>query len=505
MTIQDRIEKLLQQVNQRIYEKEEVIALSLLAMLAGENIFMLGPPGVAKSLVARRMKYAFRDAKNFEYLMSRFSTPEEIFGPVSITKLKNEDKYERIITNYLPDANIVFLDEIWKAGPSIQNALLTIINEKVYRNGMQEIKTDIRGVIAASNELPERGQGLEALWDRFLVRTEVGNIASIDNLKRMLVMPEDPYKDNVEIHLKISESEYYEWSDDIDKIAFPDNILSIIQAIRVALEEYNSSVYESSRQMYVSDRRWRKIVRLLRASAFLNNRVEVDFMDCFLIPHCIWNLPSQLEKAKQIVANCINSAGNSYLGKIEQLKKAINDFKNEVKASTIITEQVPIHNPSEVSFAKQLYYQVSNLPHPYIRVTDFRILAQRPKNIKLFHQDFQLFGHYPVVKSRIKNHLQVNGKEYPLVMDVTYKTVTREVVPDEEMIQGWQDHLQELNDIKQEILDALQQPRYQDVPKHLFVSANIQEILKGQTDRLKSEVKALDIELRSLIHKYQYV
>ncbi|MGD1839635.1 MAG: AAA family ATPase [Thermonemataceae bacterium] len=160
--IKETVAKILKSLSEGIYEKDEAIHLAFLTAIAGESIFLLGPPGVAKSLIARRLKYAFKEGKAFEYLMSRFSTPDEIFGPISIKRLKDEDKYERIVTKYLPDANIVFLDEIWKAGPSIQNALLTILNEKIYRNGEQEIEVDIRGIIAASNEIPQLGEGLDA-------------------------------------------------------------------------------------------------------------------------------------------------------------------------------------------------------------------------------------------------------------------------------------------------------------------------------------------------------
>lgn len=219
--MKERIKRLLQEMGKGIYEKDTELAMSLLAAVAGESLILLGPPGVAKSMVARRVKAAFYKGKSFEYLMSRFSTPDEIFGPVSISKLKDSDKYERSTEGYLPTADVVFLDEIWKAGPAIQNTLLTVMNEKLFRNGDQEIRVPLKLLIAASNELPAQGEGLEALWDRFIIRIECGNIKQEKNFNAMLTDEQGEGNAEIARELQIKEKEYQEWVRKIDSIAVP--------------------------------------------------------------------------------------------------------------------------------------------------------------------------------------------------------------------------------------------------------------------------------------------
>lgn len=288
MFIQDRIRDILQCISVGIYGKESILSKVLLCAIAGESLFILGPPGTAKSLIARRLKSVFKDAKAFEHLMSRFSTPDEIFGPVSISKLKNEDKYERLVEGYLPDASVVFLDEIWKAGPAIQNSLLTAINERVFKNGTSLIKLPMKVLIAASNELPEEDQGLEALWDRFLIRV-VSNSIDDESLFFDMVKNEIPLEIELPDNLVIHEDEYNCWQMEIKKILIPDDVCSIVSILRKQLKVEGDKESHQQSEFYISDRRWKKVFRLMQTSAFLNGRDSVNITDLLILYHCLWN------------------------------------------------------------------------------------------------------------------------------------------------------------------------------------------------------------------------
>lgn len=341
----ERFKQLLGEMNRGIYEKETEISLSLLAALAGESIILLGPPGVAKSMVARQLKTAFRDAQSFEYLMSRFSTPDEIFGSVSIQKLKTSDTYERAVEGYLPTADVVFLDEIWKAGPAIQNTLLTVINEKIFRNGNREMHLPLKLLVAASNELPAKGEGLEALWDRFVIRIESRPIKLEKNFRAMLLDshadflgPTDftdstdfsgftgglghaDFADNADFSdLKITSEEYAEWTERIDKIGVKIEVLDAISAIRKSLRAVNVDEAAERRNIYVSDRRWKNIVRLLRTSAFMQDREEVDICDLLPIYHCLWQEPEERDAIRNIVIRALFSP---FADKLVEMKNAL--------------------------------------------------------------------------------------------------------------------------------------------------------------------------------------
>ena len=292
----DRMQRLLDALSTDLLEREEPVRLGVLAAMAGESLFLLGPPGTGKSLIARRLQQAFRGARGFSYLMGRFSTPDEVFGPLSIRALRTEDRYERVIAGYLPDADVVFLDEIWKASPPIQNALLTALNERVFRNGSHEIAIPMKVFVGASNELPHEDEEAAAFWDRFLVRLVLEPVRDADAFARLLSDTGDPYRTVIDEETRISQAEFDALRNAEASVSLPPAVIQLIAAIRESLADGTDSA-----PLYVSDRRWKKIASLLRMSAVLHGRSRVEPIDCAIIKACAWSTVAERARVEQVV------------------------------------------------------------------------------------------------------------------------------------------------------------------------------------------------------------
>jgi len=291
--IKSRINKLIKSLYNGVYERENTIRLCLLAALSGESVFLLGPPGIAKSLIAKRLIQAFDKASFFDYLMTRFSTPEEVFGPLSIQELKDNGNYVRLTEGYLPTADVVFLDEIWKAGPAILNTLLTVVNEKTFKNGQTVKPIPMRLLITASNELPDADSGLDALYDRLLIRVFIKKIQEKKNFKAML-MGEGKLQE-IPKELTIKQDEFEFWQSDINSVSLSEAVFEKIYLLKLAIEK------SDVKDLYVSDRRWKKSVRLLKAAAYFNGRDEVNPLDILILKDCLWNSTESLVEVKRII------------------------------------------------------------------------------------------------------------------------------------------------------------------------------------------------------------
>jgi MoxR-like ATPase len=299
--IKDKIISLLIQLNHGLVDRDATLKSTLLSILAGENILLIGPPGTAKSLIARRITQSFTHEPQastipyFEYLLTKFSTPEEIFGPLSISELK-QDRFKRNTAGYLPSVKIAFLDEIFKASSSILNALLTIMNERVYHNGTNAVKVPLRALIAASNELPTGQEELNALYDRFLVRSFVDYVGE-GKLQYLFELNEDK-----DIEGPLTHDDLKQLDDSISSIKIPDNIKQAVQDI---WHEHKEAFKEDRREQ-LSDRRLIKVIKLLRVSAATNDRKEVDLSDVLLLKDCLWNHPDNAEKIREIIRSTLS-------------------------------------------------------------------------------------------------------------------------------------------------------------------------------------------------------
>ena len=508
--MKERIQSLLQEMGKGIYEKDTELAMSLLAAIAGESLILLGPPGVAKSMVARRVKAAFHKGRSFEYLMSRFSTPDEIFGPVSISKLKDSDKYERSIEGYLPTADVVFLDEIWKAGPAIQNTLLTVMNEKLFRNGDKEIRVPLKLLVAASNELPAQGEGLEALWDRFIIRMECGNIKQEKNFNAMLADEQGEGNAEIPSELQIKEDEYQEWIQKIDLIAIPERVLKCIATIRKALGSVAVDFSDERHDVYVSDRRWKKIARLMRASALVNDRNEVTVADLVPMFHCLWQEPGEANDVRRII---IRTLFNEFSSKLEGMKVAIDDDirVTRLHKATTAAQRMMEEADSNKKIFDNYYYHLHDhdTGNTYIFVADYQklpvvskqnvgilaVIYQDPKNpvrsIIRLYQGEEPRGARQVHLTRSDKHIFIDGVRFEI--ETLKRGETQTILPPSNRNVSGRDYYGEVDELSNAI-----SKREKEIEENIFVSDEDKKVLQEIVQTIYTEIAYTRYELQKL-------
>jgi MoxR-like ATPase len=279
-----RLRALLTSLGHGLLEREAPVRLALLAALAGEHVLLIGPPGTAKSALARRLHGAFANTRYFERLLTRFSTPEELFGPLSLKALE-DDRYERLTEGFLPTAGIAFLDEVFKANSAILNALLTLLNEREFDNGTQRVRTPLVCVVAASNEVPA-DDALHAFYDRFLIRVPVAPVGDA-NFAALLALGDAASA----VAAPILPAERDAIAAAARGVALRDEFVRACTALRQWLAAHDEPA--------LSDRRWRQLVALARTAAASEGRAAADEYDLWLAPYVASARPESVPALQQ--------------------------------------------------------------------------------------------------------------------------------------------------------------------------------------------------------------
>jgi len=321
----EKIQNIREELNSYFLERQNEIDLTLVSILSRKHLLLLGTWGIAKSQLCRAVASHIEGANYFEWLLTKFTTPEELFGVLDISKLE-QGIYERKIEGKLPTSHFAFLDEIFKSNSAILNSLLTIINERIFYNNSTPVKVPLISLFSASNELPEEEEGLQALYDRLVLRTVVKPISDYSNLQKLLQLPEQ-YTPKT----KISLQELQQIHQEVSKMPF-DNAVEGLLIIKRKVQNEG---------IFISDRRLKQSVSILRAYAYLQGHSEVLSDDLAILRFVFWDNPEDMSK----VAPIILEIANPFTKKANEYKDALDEMKiNITKYNEVSPEVIEIYN-----------------------------------------------------------------------------------------------------------------------------------------------------------------
>lgn len=447
-----------------------------------------------------------------------------MFGNISLKALNGEgesrkEEYRRLTENMLPQADVAFLDEIWKASPAILNTLLTIINERKFHNGSRVENVPLKALLAASNELPAKGRGLEALYDRFIVRLMVGYIADDNSFFNMIddagVVDFAPTQELKA--LQISNDELKKWKQERDKVTLPQEVRSVITAIRKELTVRNSHLTEDElqqgEQFEVSDRRWKKIAVILKTAAFLNGRTEVDLTDCQLIEHCIWSTERQQKLAAEIVLKCIEQNGYGCDTAIDEIEMQISEFNqfitdNFYESTQTESEEIEMSDGNRAIKLKKPGVINGYMPIFYISKND-KMVYDANRNL---------------IKGLILGSKVFSGKEVKLTITYNYhsavlqcileengeKTAIKNSFKDKQYLKYQQNIADEIRIKIAEMLEKeygkvceFIKNNKQQLSSHLFVSEDISYAVMRGAEHSKQQIEDAIVSLERVCKRYQ--
>ena len=323
----DTLKRIEGELNIEMIERSDAIRASLIALLTRQHGVFLGPPGTGKSLLvtnlAKRIGQNGKGLKTFVRLITKTTQPEELFGPVSIAALKN-DQFKRVLTNMLPEAELVFADEVFKGSSAILNTLLTIMNEREFDNGTDRIIVPLISLFGASNELPQ-GDDLNAMWDRLVFRVMV-DYTTEPGFSRLIRTATAPV-----CNTTLTKPELIAIQDTVRQVPIPSGTYGAIETLRKDLK---------TKGIIVSDRRWKWATTLLQGQAVLEGRTAVEEDDLMILKEALWSAPEQRSDIGRMAARLANPLNAKAVELSDQVESAFSAFTEAQNNAANKTEKM---------------------------------------------------------------------------------------------------------------------------------------------------------------------
>jgi MoxR-like ATPase len=311
----DAIEK---EMRTQFINRNDVIRGIILAHLSEEHMLQVGAPGTVKSGLSTRFG-EYISASHFEWLLTQFTTPEEIVGTVDLESLK-AGVFKRVTTNKLPEAQTAFLDEIFKGSSAILNTLLKMLGpERTFHNNGGAVRVPLLSMIAASNELPEEDEGLNALYDRLLLRYHVTYLDQVEQFRDLMYLNEEAprYVEPMTVdELKIDVAA-------VKTLPFSEDAYESLQMLWEQMREHG---------MFYSDRRYRKLMKVMAAQAWLDGETSVTADSLIVAENILWDKPDQIRDCKQIVRMCVNP----YAARAQEIREAALEAMTAINQGDIV-------------------------------------------------------------------------------------------------------------------------------------------------------------------------